>query len=206
MVKRKNASAKKKTAKKTPTIFIVSGPGGAGKTTLVDKLLEKKHIKQNFIRSISATTRKRRPQETEAKDYIFIDKREFLILEKKGFFLENQQVLENHYGTPRFFFNKAKKEKKDLILCIDVKGGMYLKKNFKSAKIITIFVSAPDGKELHRRLKNRAEKEAFIKKRLDLAKKELQFAKYYDYLIVNQKIEDSLKSLESVLMMKGERR
>ena len=195
----KSKPASKKAKSKNPTIFIVSGPGGAGKTTLVDKLLAKESISSKFIKGISFTTREKRPQEKEAKDYFFLEEKEFLILRDKGFFIENQKVLDNYYGTPKFFYDKAKKEKKDLVLCIDVQGGMYLKKNFKSATIVTIFVSAPSKKELHRRLENRIEKEEFIKRRLDLAKKELQFIKDYDYLIVNRKIENSLKNLESIL-------
>ena len=93
-----------------PKVFVISGPGGAGKTTLVDKLFCKKTLRNNFIKGISFTTRKRRPQEKEGRDYFFVSKEEFLRLEKRRFFLENQKVLENYYGTPKFFYKQAKSD------------------------------------------------------------------------------------------------
>jgi guanylate kinase len=184
---------------KEPKIFIISGPGGAGKTTLVKRLFRKKIIKENFLKTISFTTRKKRLQEKNKKDYFFVSKEEFLKLKKKNFFLETQRVVDDYYGTPGYFYQRAKKEKKNLILCIDVKGAMYLKKRFKLGKIITIFVWAP-LKELYERLKKRKEKEEVIKKRIALTKKELQFLKKYDYVIINQNIEITLKVLESILI------
>ena len=181
-------------------IFILSGPAGAGKTTLLNKLFQKKVIKKNFIRAISFTTRAIRPQEKAGRDYFFISREKFLELKKKKFFLESQKVLSDYYGTPKYFYRRAKREKKNLILCIDVKGGMYLKKNFKIDTIVTIFISAQDRHELYRRLEMRVEKKDLIKKRLTLAKKELQFSKFYDYVIVNQDLKASLKTLETILL------
>jgi guanylate kinase len=180
-------------------MFIISGPGGVGKTTLVKRLFRKKIIKENFLKTISFTTRKKRPQEKNGKDYFFINKEKFLKSKKKNFFLETQKVVDDYYGTPRYFYGQAKKEKKNLILCIDVKGAMYLKKRYKPDKIITIFVWAP-LKELYERLKKRKENKEVIKKRIALTKKELQFLEKYDYVIVNQNIEIALKILESILI------
>jgi guanylate kinase len=191
---------------KPSRIFILSGPSGAGKTTLLNELFRKRFIKNNFVRGISFTTRKIRPKEKKGKDYFFVTKKKFLKLKKENFFLETQRVLDNHYGTPRYFYARALEEKKDLILCIDVKGGMYLKKNFKLGKIFTIFISAPTERDLHQRLHKRADEKEMIKKRTELAKKELQFSKYYDYLIINQDIKTSLKTLESILLAKGHHR
>ena len=95
-------------------IFVLSGPGGAGKTTLVEKLFLNKDIHKNFIRSISFTTRQPRSNEEEDKDYFFISKEEFLILRKRKFFLENQQVLDDYYGTAKYFYTLAKKKRKHL--------------------------------------------------------------------------------------------
>lgn len=181
-------------------IFILSGPSGAGKTTLLNKIFRNKIIKNKFLRAISFTTRSKRPQETEGKDYFFGSKQEFLILKKKGFFLEYQKVLDNYYGTPKYFYNNAQEQKKDLILCIDVKGGMYLKKKHRAGKIITIFVRAPNRQELKKRLQHRVEHKESIAKRVNLAKKELQFSKYYDYIIVNQDLKNSVKSLQDIFL------
>ncbi len=180
-------------------IFILSGPSGAGKTTLLYRLFRKKNIRQKFIRAISCTTRKKRQKERDGKDYYFLDKKTFLSLKKKGFFLETQRVLEDYYGTPRRYYLEAKKKKKDLILCIDVKGGMYLKDKLKDDKIITIFISTPKEKDLLERLKKRIEDEDFIHKRIKLAEKELHFSKHYDYVIINKDLKESLKKLEEIL-------
>ncbi|MCM8819494.1 MAG: guanylate kinase [Candidatus Omnitrophica bacterium] len=181
-------------------IFILSGPAGAGKTTLLNLLFRKNFIKKKFIRGISYTTRKSRPNEKNGKDYFFVSKREFLKLKKQKFFLETQKVLDNYYGTPKYFYDEAKQSKKNLILCIDVKGGMYLKKRLKRDKIITIFISAPDKNELFNRLEKRTEKTFFIKKRLSLANKELKYSRYYDYLVINKKINVALDEIMSIIL------
>ena len=109
---------------KNPRIFIISGPGGAGKTTIVGQLFSKEQIKKAFIQGITITTRKKRPQEKESRDYFFVEEEEFLRLKKSRFFLESEKVLDNYYGTPKILYALAKKKGKGLILCIDVKGGM----------------------------------------------------------------------------------
>lgn len=181
------------------TIFIISGPGGSGKTTLLNRLFRKKIFQKRFVRGISFTTRRQRPREKNGRDYFFISKEKFLQLKKRKFFLENQRILNNYYGTPYFLYELAQKEKKNLILCIDVKGGMYLKKNLRLGKIVTIFISAQED-ELIRRLKKRVEKQAIIEKRIALAKKELQFANHYDYVMINEQLTASLKHLERILL------
>jgi len=177
-------------------LFIISGPAGVGKTTLLKKLFQKKFVKKNFLRTISFTTREKREGEKEGRDYFFVSKEEFLKKKKEGFFLETQKVLNDYYGTPKYFLKEAKKEKKDLILCIDVKGGKYLKKNFKEGKIITIFI-AVDLEEIYQRLKRR--KEIHLKEKLLLAKKEMEYLKYYDYLVINKDIRKSVEDLEAIL-------
>ena len=121
---------------KKPSVFILSGPGGAGKSTLLAKLFEDEQIKESCMKAVTVTTRPIRLTEKEGVDYFFITKEEFVYLKKKKFFLENEKVSDNYYGTPKLFYTLAKKRKKPLVLCIDVKGGMYLKKNLKTGKII----------------------------------------------------------------------
>ena len=185
---------------KTPRIFIISGPGGAGKTTIVEQLFTKEQVKKAFIKGVTITTRKKRLQEKDGKDYFFVGQEEFLRLKKNGFFLESQKVLDNYYGTPKILYALAKKGNKSLILCIDVKGGMCLKRSSKIKKVTTIFLAAPTKKELYRRMEKRAEKKITIQKRVKLAKKELQFSKYYDYLITNRNIKSTLKELEEIIL------
>lgn len=195
----KTAKIKIKTKGIYPRIFILSGPGGAGKTTLLNRLFHKKFVQDNFLRTVSVTTRAMRKGENEAKDYFFLKQEEFLWLEKKGFFLETQKVLSDFYGTPAPFLKEAKRMNKDLILCVDVKGAEHLKNKFKKNRIISVFITAPNEKELYSRLKKRKEAKPQIEERVKLAKKELQFSKYYDYLIVNKRIKESLGRLEEIL-------
>ncbi|MCM8824109.1 MAG: guanylate kinase [Candidatus Omnitrophica bacterium] len=191
---------------KLSKIFIISGPSGAGKTTLLKKLFLRKFIKNNFIRTVSFITRKKRRGEKEGSDYFFVSREKFLKLKEKKFFLEYQNILGDYYGTPKYFLTKAKKLGKNLILCIDVKGGMYLRKILKNNKLVNIFISVPDKNVLYERLKKRAENKEIIKKRINLAKKELQFIKKYDYLIINENLKDSLKFLEAILIAESIRR
>jgi guanylate kinase len=182
-----------------PKVFIISGPGGVGKTTLLGKLFRKKVIKENFFKSISYTTRNKRPKEKQGKDYFFVSKEEFLRLIKQKFFLEYEKVVENYYGTPTFLCDQARETRKGLVLCIDVKGGMNLKNNLRHCKVITIFITAP-FKELLKRFKNRGESIEVIKKRMDLAKKEMSYRKFYHHQVVNLGIEEACKRLSDILL------
>lgn len=186
-------------------VIVISGPSGAGKTTLLKKLFSKRFIRNNFLLAVSCTTRVKRKGEREGHDYFFISQKEFRKLIKKKYFLEYQKVLNAYYGTPKYFLQKAKEQHKDLILCIDVKGGMYLKRKLKKGKVVTVFITAPTEEELSRRLRKRGDS-AIVKKRISLAKKELQFAKVYDYLIINQNLKDAVKLLEAVLIAERLRR
>ncbi|NQT28252.1 MAG: guanylate kinase [Candidatus Omnitrophica bacterium] len=189
---------------KNPKVFVISGPGGAGKTTIVGQLFLREKIKKDFIKGVTITTRKKRLQEKEGKDYFFVEEEEFVRLKKRNFFIESQEVLENHYGTPKILYTLAKRGGKHLILCIDVKGGMCLKKDPKIKKVITIFLVAPSEKELYRRMKKRDEKKGVIQERVKLAKKELEFSKHYDYLVTNRNIKDTLKELEGIMTSSGD--
>lgn len=200
-VKRQSSKEKKiKLPKKNnPRIFVISGPGGAGKTTLIKQLFKQKNIPEFFVRGVTVTTRNKRPKEKEGEDYFFVEKEEFLRLEKRKFFLESQKILDNHYGTPKIFYTLAKAQRKDLILCIDVKGGLYLKKTHKAGRIITIFIVAPTKKELYRRMQKRSEAKGVMHRRVKLATQELKSSKQYDYLVTNKSVKSASKALEEIL-------
>ncbi|MDD3296098.1 MAG: guanylate kinase [Candidatus Omnitrophica bacterium] len=186
--------------KKSAKIFVISGPGGAGKTTLVNKIFQAGKIQEAFIKGITVTTRLQRPQEIDGRDYFFVSKEEFLRLRAKKFFLESQKVLDNYYGTPKLFYDLASVKKKDLVLCIDVKGGMYLKRNNKPDKIITLFIGAPTQQELYLRMGKRKEGEENIKRRIELAEKETKYVKLYDYAITNKSIEKAAKQVKEIML------
>ncbi|MDD4294737.1 MAG: guanylate kinase [Candidatus Omnitrophica bacterium] len=185
-----------------PKVFVISGPGGVGKTSLLKKLFLKKSIKAKFIKGITCTTREKRMGERHNRDYIFTTKEDFLKKKNENYFIETEKVLENYYGTPRFFYEKAEKSGKNLVLCIDVKGGKTFKQIFGKKHVITIFITAPDEKELKKRMNKRVDSSLHIKKRLQLAKKEIELSDCYDYKIINDDFNDTMKTLESIFLEK----
>lgn len=197
---KESKETKKKPAKKSRhMIFVISGPGGAGKTTITNQLFTNKKINDNFFKGITVTTREKREKEKDGVDYFFVTKEEFTRFKKNKFFLETQEVLGNFYGTPKILQVLAKKRNKGLILCIDVKGGMNLKENFRGSEIITIFIGAPSEADLCRRMGKRSEDKAIIKKRIELAKKEMKFSRHYDYVITNKAVKGAVEKLEKII-------
>ncbi|WP_457568926.1 guanylate kinase [Desulfurobacterium sp.] len=176
-------------------LIVISAPSGTGKTTLVN-LLMKAFPKMEF--SVSCTTRKPRPGEVDGKDYYFISLEEF---EKK---IENNELLEwaevygNFYGTPKDKVIEALNEGKDILLDIDTQGALQVKKNYPDA--VLIFILPPSLKELERRLRSRGtEDEETIEKRLLIARRELSLATKYDYIIINDQIEEAFDKLKSIV-------
>ncbi len=182
-------------AVKKGRIFVVSAPSGCGKTTICNRIL--KRVK-NFAPSVSATTRARRPGEKNKKDYHFISRDRFKKAIKKGDFLEWEKNYGYLYGTPKKAALKKIKEGKNLLLNIDVKGAMRLRKKFPDG--VFIFLKPPSTKELLRRLRNRrTDGDREIKIRLGIAKKELQLAPEYDHVIVNDKLDKAIKKVVSII-------
>jgi guanylate kinase len=185
---------------KTPFLWVVSGPSGSGKTTLCNTLLLNKKL--GVVRSVSLTTRSIRRGEQNRKDYVFISRQEFVNKIKTGDFLEWKRVFGNLYGTSKKLVYSLLKKNKDVLLCIDVKGALEIKKKFPK-RCVSIFVIPPNAKELARRTRSRArEDRAEIQKRLAFANTELSFAKKYDYIIVNDNFSKALKELEAIITAK----
>ena len=183
---------------KTGNIFIISGPSGVGKGTLVKALLAKH---PEIPLSISATTRMPRPGEINGKSYFFITKDEFKEKIKNDEFLEWADVFGNYYGTMNKSVKDILTQGKDLILEIDVKGAMQIKNKIKEA--VLIFISPPSFEELKHRLVNRhTEPLDVIEKRLSTAKSEMDQAFIFDYNVVNDDINEALKKLEEIIIQK----
>ncbi|WP_456398136.1 guanylate kinase [Desulfurobacterium sp.] len=176
-------------------LIVISAPSGTGKTTLVNMLM-KAFPKMEF--SVSCTTRRPRPGEVDGKNYYFISLEEF---EKK---IENDELLEwaevygNFYGTPKDKVIEALNKGKDILLDIDTQGALQVKKNYPDA--VLIFILPPSLKELERRLRNRGtEDKETIEKRLLIARRELKLATKYDYMIINDQIEEAFEKLKSIV-------
>ena len=177
-------------------IFIVSAPSGAGKTTLVKGVTKR----LGFIRpSISYTTRKIRDSEIDGRDYFFINKNKFEEKIKNNDFLEYQNVYGNLYGSTLESLDLCLKGNNDVILEIDYKGMMTVKRSIPEA--IAIYILPPDIDTLKERLQKRGEdEEKTIMLRVASSEQELQYAKYADYTLINDNFEQALDSLLAIIL------
>lgn len=177
-------------------LIIISAPSGTGKTSIIQKLLT---LHPNRVHSISCTTRLKRGQEKEGVDYHFIQTESFKKMIKGGEFAEWAEVHNQFYGTPRTPLEKWLSEGREVLLDLDVQGGMRLK-NLFGEKAITVFLLPPSVEELIRRLSNRGtDSEAERTLRLENAKHELSFKDQYDYQIVNSDLDQACRDIEKKL-------
>ena len=176
-------------------LYIVSAPSGSGKTTLLQHLLRSfKDLKF----SVSYTTRGPRQGEQNGIDYYFTDRQTFLSMAERGEFLEWAEFNAQLYGTRRAFVQEQLENRNDVILDIDVQGAKQVKSKMPDAR--SIFILPPSFSELERRLKSRMlEADDVIRRRLEIAKSEIQFYRDYDYIIVNDVLENSVLLLESIV-------
>lgn len=176
-------------------LFVLSAPAGTGKTTLVKRL--QKEIKA-VVQSVSATTRGQRKQEVEGEDYFFLTKEAFRKKIANDEFLEYVELYGDFYGTSRMWVEERLSEGKHVFLVIDTQGAL---KMMDRVACCLIFVHPPSFEELKRRLIGRkTETEEVIEKRLKWAESELEKAKFYDYNIVNDDIEEAYLVLKSIVI------
>jgi guanylate kinase len=185
-----------------PLVFIISAPSGSGKSTLTNELLK---LVPNLEFSISYTTRPLRGSEQNGKHYHFISPDEFNRMIAAGEFLEHANVYGKYYGTAREFLRQAGRKGHDLLLDIDVQGAAQIKRNLTDS--ISIFVLPPDRKILEWRLRNRSEdSEDDIERRLLTAKREIEEYDKYDYILINDKLEESVERLRAIVLSERQRR
>src|SRR5215510_9054739 len=176
-------------------LYIVSAPSGSGKTTLLQHLLKSF---RDLKFSISHTTRSPRTGERHGVDYYFTDREAFSRMAGRGEFLEWAEFNGQLYGTTRSFVEEEIRAGKDVILDIDVQGAKQVKEKISDAT--AIFVLPPSFQELKRRLQARMlESDDVIMRRLEIAKNEIRFYCDYDYIIINDILENSIHLLESIV-------
>jgi len=182
-----------------PIVYIISAPSGSGKSTLVNELLKKV---SDLEFSISYTTRAPRGSETNGRQYYFVSRPEFEKMIVEDEFLEYAEVFGNYYGTARRFLRAAEQKSRDLLLDIDVQGAKQIQDKVPDAT--SIFILPPDRRTLEERLRKRSEdSDAVIQRRLDTATREIENYKRYNYILVNDQLEDSIKALRAIV--RGER-
>jgi guanylate kinase len=183
-------------------VFIISAPSGSGKSTLVRKVL---CADDKLAFSISYTTREMRGQEVQGGSYHHIAREEFEERIGRDEFLEWANVFGNYYGTHQSVWEQAKADGKDLLLDIDVQGAAQLKERIPDA--VTIFVLAPSREVLERRLRARGEDaEGVIARRLAAAAQEIKNYTKYDYVVVNDQVEDAVATLQAIVRAERVRR
>ena len=179
-----------------PLICIISAPSGSGKSTLVNELLK---LVPDLDFSISYTTRAPRGSEQNGKQYHFVPREEFEQMVRNDEFLEHANVFGNYYGTARRFLQEAKEKQHDLLLDIDVQGAEQMKRELPEA--VSIFVLPPDRKTLESRLRKRSEDaEEVIARRLVTATREIGNYDKYDYILINDDLEESIERLQSIVL------
>ncbi|MGA7931064.1 MAG: guanylate kinase [Candidatus Sulfotelmatobacter sp.] len=182
-----------------PIVYIISAPSGSGKSTLVNELLKKV---SDLEFSISYTTRAPRGSEANGRQYYFVSRPEFEKMIRDGEFLEHAEVFGNYYGTARRFLHEAQQNGRDLLLDIDVQGAAQIQQKLPHAT--GIFILPPDRKTLEERLRKRSEdSEAVMQQRLMTASREIENYDHYNYILVNDQLEDSIKALRTIV--RGER-
>ena len=183
---------------KSGKLFIFSAPSGAGKTTLVKHLLQA-GLDLEF--SVSATSRQKRPEETDGKDYYFLSADAFRKKIEDGAFLEWEEVYKDHfYGTLKSEVDRIWSLGKHVIFDVDVVGGLNIKKQYKDLAL-AVFVMPPTPGHLEQRLRRRStESEENLKKRLDKAQHELSFADQFDEILINDDLEKAKN--EAVTLVK----
>jgi guanylate kinase len=184
------------------TLYIISAPSGAGKTSLVRELLARE---PSLTLSVSHTTRTRRPGEEHGVHYYFVDPEQFQAMVSQGAFLEYARVFDNCYGTSKAAVTEQLHKGRDVVLEIDWQGARQLRRIFPGA--VTIYILPPSREVLEQRLRARGQdSEAIIARRMQEAREDISHYKEYDYLLVNDDFSQAVADLQSIIHIRGLRR
>lgn len=183
-------------------LFIVSAPSGAGKTSLVSAMLA---ITPNIDLSVSYTTRAPRPGETDGKEYHFVSRETFEAMAKHGDFMESAEVYGNLYGTSQSWIQAEIAKGRDILLEIDWQGAQQVRKIFPDC--ITVFILPPSLAALESRLKGRNQDSAeVIEQRLRAAREDISHVGEFDYVIINDKLDEAVQQFKAVVVAAALRR
>ncbi|WP_283742895.1 guanylate kinase [Sideroxydans sp. CL21] len=180
-------------------LFIVSAPSGAGKTSLVSALLKSN---RHIALSVSYTTRAPRTGEIDGKDYHFVSRERFLEMAQHGDFLESAEVYGNLYGTSQSWIEKELASERDILLEIDWQGAEQVRRLMPH--VISIFILPPSLSALETRLQGRGQDSAeVIARRMQAARDDISHVAEFDYVIINDKLDEALKQLDAVVIASG---
>ncbi len=181
--------------KRKGIIIVVSGFSGAGKGTIMKELTKKY---DQYALSISATTRNPREGEENGREYFFISKEEFEKLIEEDGLIEHARYVDNYYGTPRKYVEDKLSQGIDVILEIEIQGALQIKERYNDA--VLLFVMPPSAKVLEERLRGRGtETDEVIKKRLSRANEEAVGIENYDYIVINDNLQDSVECVHEII-------
>ncbi len=182
---------------KNSKLIIISSPSGAGKTTLCKLLIKKM---KNINLSISYTSRNKRLNEIDGRDYFFVSKKKFEFLKKKNFFIETATNFNNLYGSPFRNITLSKKRKQHILFDIDWKGARKIRKNYKREDILDFFILPPSKTELKRRLIKRGrDNNKEINLRLSYAIDEMKHFNEYKYVLINEKVQKTVNEIKKII-------
>ena len=180
--------------KKKGAFIVISGPSGVGKNTIADILVDKGY----GIYSVSVTTRGIREGEKDGRDYFFVSKEEFDRNIEVGNFLEYAQYGDYYYGTLNSYVFDNIENGTNVIAVVDIQGGVNIEKIFPEA--VLIFIMPPSFKELEKRLRGRGtDSEEAILKRLEIAKREIEFSSHYDYVVINNTVDETVNEIVDII-------
>ena len=179
-------------------LFVVSGPSGVGKGTVIAGLQKQEHPEAYLTRCITATTRKPRAGERDGVNYFFFTLEEFERRIASGYFLEHVTYNGSYYGTPREEVEQLSAEGRDVVLEIEVRGGVAVKEAIPDS--VLVFIAPPSWEELERRLRSRrTDSEDHVQRRLAIAREEMRAAPNYDYVVINDELESAVRRLGAIV-------